>query len=246
MKFSTALFALSSAIGAFALNSFTTPIGNETLTAGDTFIIRWNNTNGGDTVDLLLKKGNASNLETALTISTGLKNVGAVRWFLPQDLYTGSDYALQIINKDNADDINYSPFFTIIGKDPVTTTSTTSSATKSSTKQSTTTSSEASSVEASTTEASSTGEATAAPNSTVSSTLVATSSFTNSTVVASSTGSKSSAASGSSHATSSASASRTAAASGTTTAAGSNGASALSLNNAVVAVGLAGAAFFGL
>lgn len=249
MKFSTALFALSSAIGAFAVNSFTTPIGNETLTAGDTFIIRWNNTNGGDTVDLLLKKGNASNLETALTISTGLKNVGAVRWFLPEDLFTGSDYALQITNKDNTNDINYSPFFTIIGKDPVTTTSTTSSSTKTSTKHSTTsTSSEASTTEA----ASTTDEATtsAAPNSTISSTLVATSSFVNSTVIASSTGSKSSAASGSAstHASSSARASSTgsAAASGTTTAAGTNGASVLSLNNAVVAVGLAGAAFFGL
>ncbi|KAF5107709.1 hypothetical protein DV453_002862 [Geotrichum candidum] len=260
MKFSTALFALSSAIGAFAVNSFTTPIGNETLTAGETFIIRWNNTNGGDTVDLFLKKGNASNLETALTISTGLKNVGAVRWFLPEDLYTGSDYALQITNKDDTNDINYSPFFTIVGKDPVTTTSTTSSSStkKTSTKHSTTTSAEASTTEASSTEASSTAEASAsaAPNSTVSSTLAASSSFVNST--ASATGTRSSAASGSAtrSATGSAaasgsgsatgSASGSAAASGTTTAAGSNGASALSLNNAVVAVGLAGAAFFAL
>lgn len=261
MKFSTALFALSSAIGAFAVNSFTTPIGNETLTAGETFIIRWNNTNGGDTVDLFLKKGNASNLETALTISTGLKNVGAVRWFLPEDLYTGTDYALQITNKDDTNDINYSPFFTIVGKDPVTTTSTTSSSStkKTSTKHSTTTSAEASTTEASSTEASSTeasstaeASASAAPNSTVSSTLAASSSFVNST--ASATGTRSSAASGSATrsatgsaaASGSGSATGSAAASGTTTAAGSNGASALSLNNAVVAVGLAGAAFFAL
>lgn len=261
MKFSTALFALSSAIGAFAVNSFTTPIGNETLTAGETFIIRWNNTNGGDTVDLFLKKGNASNLETALTISTGLKNVGAVRWFLPEDLYTGTDYALRITNKDDTNDINYSPFFTIVGKDPVTTTSTTSSSStkKTSTKHSTTTSAEASTTEASSTEASSTeasstaeASASAAPNSTVSSTLAASSSFVNST--ASATGTRSSAASGSATrsatgsaaASGSGSATGSAAASGTTTAAGSNGASALSLNNAVVAVGLAGAAFFAL
>ncbi|KAF5096649.1 hypothetical protein D0Z00_002707 [Geotrichum galactomycetum] len=249
MKFSTALFALSSAVGAFAINSFTTPIGNETLTAGETFIIRWNNTNGGDTVDLLLKKGNASNLETALTISTGLKNVGAVRWFLPEELYTGSDYALQITNKDDTNDINYSPFFTIIGKDPVTTTSSSSSSTTTTKRSSTSTSAAATSTEASTTEASSTEEATtsAAPNTTVaSSTLAATSSFVNSTVVVSSTKSSAASTHASSSAKASGSATGSAAASSTTTAAGVNGASALSLNNAVIAVGLAGAAFFGL
>ncbi|KAF5092791.1 hypothetical protein D0Z03_002695 [Geotrichum reessii] len=260
MKFSTAIFALSSAVGAFAINSFTTPIGNETLHAGDTFIIRWNNTNGGDTVDLLLKKGNASNLETALTISTGLKNVGAVRWFLPEDLYTGSDYALQITNKDNANDINYSPFFTIIGKDPVTTTSTTSSSStkKSSTKTSSTSTEASTTADSTTTDSAETttdsAETTTAANSTIASTVASTSSFSNTTVVASSTGSNTKSASashssGASHsasASASGSASRSAAASGTTTAAGTNGASVLSLNNAVIAVGIAGAAFLGL
>lgn len=126
MQFSSVLLALSTAAGALALNSFTTPIGNETLYAGETFIIRWNNTDGGATVDLFLKKGNSSNLEDALTISTGLENAGAVRWFLPEDIVTGTDYALEIVNKDNGNDINYSPYFTIIGQNVTSTTSSTS------------------------------------------------------------------------------------------------------------------------
>lgn len=116
MQLSSVLLTLSAAAGAWATNAFSAPSGNETLYAGETFIVRWVDTNGGETIDLLLKKGDADNLQTALTIATDLQNQGAVRWFLPADLETGSDYALQATNKNNDTDVSYSPFFTIVGR----------------------------------------------------------------------------------------------------------------------------------
>lgn len=219
MQFTSVLLALSAAAGVFASNAFSTPIGNETLYAGSTFVVRWNNTDGGSTVDLLLKQGKADDLKTALTISTGLSNVGAVRWFLPEDLITGSDYALSITNKDTGD-INYSPFFTIIGQNK-TTTSSSSSAPRSSSASSTTESS---------------SEATSAPSS--GNTTVSTG-FTNSTATRSSTKTSGT---GSASATKSSS-------TGTATGSGSpstNGASFVSYSSLMLAAGIAGAAFMAM
>lgn len=107
-------FVFTLTVGVFALNSFTAPSGSETLTTGETYIIRWDNTDGGANVDLFLKKGDSNNLQTALTIATDLRNVGAVRWSIPDNIESSNDYALEIINKDNTNDINYSPRFSIV------------------------------------------------------------------------------------------------------------------------------------
>ncbi|KAF5095020.1 hypothetical protein D0Z00_003309 [Geotrichum galactomycetum] len=147
MKLSTFVFALTSAAGALALNAFTSPVGRQSLTAGEPFVIRWNNVNGGSKVDLFLKRGDSGNLETALDIATDLDNVGAVRWTLPADIQPG-DYALEIVNKDNLGDVNYTPMFVIAGAAPAdppttteaaTTTSSTSTTAVTTTKEITTT-----------------------------------------------------------------------------------------------------------
>lgn len=216
MQFSSVLLALSAVTGVFASNAFSSPIGNETLTAGSTFIIRWNNTGGGATVDLLLKEGKAEDLKTALTISTGLSNVGAVRWFLPEDLVTGSDYALSITNKDNGD-INYSPFFTIIGQNKTTSSSSSSSSAKPTSSSVNSTS----------------DSATAGHNSTSST------GFTNST--ASHTSTKTTG-TGSASATKSSSTGT----STSTGSASTNGASFVSYSSLMLAAGIAGAAFMAM
>lgn len=115
MQLPILIFALTSAAGAFALNAFTSPVGRQTLTAGEPFVIRWNNNNGGSKIDLFLKKGDSGNLETALEIATDLDNVGAVRWTIPSDIEPSNDYALEIVNKDNLGDVNYTPMFIIAG-----------------------------------------------------------------------------------------------------------------------------------
>lgn len=149
MQLSILIFALTSATGAFALNAFTSPVGRQTLTAGEPFVIRWNNNNGGSKIDLFLKKGDSGNLETALEIATDLDNVGAVRWTIPLDIEPSNDYALEIVNKDNLGDVNYTPMFIIAGpngppmsSDPPTTaetTTTTSTAYTTSTTEAATT-----------------------------------------------------------------------------------------------------------
>lgn len=138
MKFSTVVLSLATLVSsALALNAFSAPLGNETLTAGQPFIVRWNNTGGGETVDLVLKKGPPNNLQTALTIAQNLANQGAVRWHIPEDLVTGNDYALEITDKDSGD-VNYSPMFAISGVEPTSTTTTVTSTSTTSTSTSTT------------------------------------------------------------------------------------------------------------
>lgn len=114
MQLFNSIFVFSLIVSVFALNSFTAPSGSETLTTGETYIIRWNDTDGGANVDLLLKKGDSNNLQTALTIATDLRNAGAVRWAIPDNIESGNDYALEIINKENINDVNYSPRFSIV------------------------------------------------------------------------------------------------------------------------------------
>lgn len=91
-------------------NSFVSPVGNTTITEGSELHIQWTNISGS-TVTIILKKGGMQNLQTVTTIGDHLSNNGTVDWPLPTDL--NGRYALEILNDDNEDDVNYSDFFTV-------------------------------------------------------------------------------------------------------------------------------------
>uniref|UniRef100_A0A060T335 ARAD1C34034p n=1 Tax=Blastobotrys adeninivorans TaxID=409370 RepID=A0A060T335_BLAAD len=247
MKYSFALALLASVVAA-APNAFVFPQSGDSITAGQSNQITWNNTDGGDQINLYLKKGDPNNLEDVLTIVENLSNGGAVNWTPPTSLEQGNDYALAIADSSNPDAVNYSGEFTI----------------NSSGEGANTTSSAASSGAATTTgAANSTVASTAASsavtgvtNSTVAS--ASTSGFANSTAVSGSStatatesgasGSATASGSGSSASGSAASGASSAAASGSGSAASSgssSGAGIVSLDTLALAGGLA-AAFFAL
>lgn len=104
-------------VAAYALaanpNAFSAPAENATLYAGDAFVLEWNSTGGGDSVDLILKTGTSTDLTTVLTIAKSLSNEGAVRWSVPSSVSSGQ-YAIEIINDDDTSSLNYSPWFEIV------------------------------------------------------------------------------------------------------------------------------------
>lgn len=248
MQFSSVILALSAAVGAFAVNSFTAPLSNETLYAGETYIIRWNSTDGGDTVQILLKEGNSTDLQTALVISSNLTNVGAVRWFLPDDIATGTDYALEITDNDDTDLINYSPYFTIIGTNVTTTSSSSTSHSSTTTKKSSTSTKAASSAVSTTESTNSTSSAPVTTSAPASSTFAnSTSSEITSTGYSNSSSAASTTVKTSTKAKTSTSASSTSTeSSSSTSSSGSNGAALVSYSSLMLAGGIAGAIFMAL
>ncbi|ANB14769.1 hypothetical protein AWJ20_2376 [Sugiyamaella lignohabitans] len=117
MKFSTTIAALATFVAGVVAqnpNSFSSPLNDTVVYTGATFVIQWNSTGGGDTVDLLLKKGDPNNLDTVFTIGNKIPNQGAVKWAVPTSLPSGNQYALEIVDDANPNAINYSPFFQIV------------------------------------------------------------------------------------------------------------------------------------
>lgn len=113
------LIAVQVALGLAASNAFTSPTSGSTVNAGDTLNVAWTNA-AGSSVTLVLVNGDPSNLKTVATIGDNIPNQGSVAWTLPTDLANG-DYALEIINNEDHDDVNYSPRFTVTGgADPAT------------------------------------------------------------------------------------------------------------------------------
>lgn len=96
---------------AAASNFFTSPVANTTVNAGEVLKLRWIDITG-DNATLFLKNGDASDLKNVTTIVENTPNNGAIDWTVPSDLTTGS-YAIEI---DANGEINYSTFFTIVGK----------------------------------------------------------------------------------------------------------------------------------
>jgi hypothetical protein len=116
MKFSiVSIVACLASSALAAANAFTSPGPTDVLQAGSTFVISWNNTDGGSEINLFLKQGDPNNLATVLTIAQSLANGGAVRWSIPASLPAGNNYALEIQEVADTTIINFSNQFTIQG-----------------------------------------------------------------------------------------------------------------------------------
>jgi len=97
------------AIYAAATNVITSITAGTTLTAGQPFVITWQ-PDTSSTVTLILRKGDASNLETIGAIAS-VSNTGSYTWYPSASLPSGSDYAVEILGSDGTP--NYSHFFTL-------------------------------------------------------------------------------------------------------------------------------------
>lgn len=226
MKF--ALTIASFVASALAVNSFTAPLGNVPLIAGDSTVISWNNAGGGSKVDLFLKKGKASDLSTVMTIAKAMPNQGKALWDIPTSIPTGH-YALEIVEVDSsgsevAHTANYSPRFQIINNSTITSSSSSSSAAPTSTAVNTTTA------------------VTSTPSMAVNTSTVVSSSVPPTTKYNVTTASVSSSSVPSSSST--VSSSSTSSSASATTSSKSNGASTLQLSSLVAGAAVVGAAFF--
>lgn len=139
MQFSTLVSLASVIVSAIAANSFTAPLNNTVVEAGSNFVVRWQDTDGVDQINLLLRQGDPNNLNTVLTIASGISNRGAVQWSVPSTIPSGSDYAIEIQDTSDVKNVNYSPFFTIHNNRTFTTTHSSTVATTSSVIESNTT-----------------------------------------------------------------------------------------------------------
>ncbi|KAH7397959.1 Ser-Thr-rich glycosyl-phosphatidyl-inositol-anchored membrane family-domain-containing protein [Cadophora sp. MPI-SDFR-AT-0126] len=113
MQFSSTLIfaaiaALASAQNPFTFTSLTS------IKAGEPFNITWAPSTGStDTVSLVLRQGDSSNLETVETIASKIDNTGSYVWTPSTSIANGDGYAFQIIDDGNSDNINYSNQFSI-------------------------------------------------------------------------------------------------------------------------------------
>ncbi|KAK6542348.1 hypothetical protein TWF694_006307 [Orbilia ellipsospora] len=97
-------------------NTFTSPGSSSTkVTAGTNFDVKWTDL-VGDTVDLTLVAGSATDLHTVITIAQDLDNDGDYVWKVPTTLNTGL-YALWIVVLGDPDSNSYSVQFTIENPD---------------------------------------------------------------------------------------------------------------------------------
>lgn len=103
--------AVFTALAAYAsaTNVITSVTASTNLTPGQPFTITWQ-TDSSSTVTLILRKGDASNLENIGTIAT-VPNTGSYTWYPDSDLPGGTDYAFEIVGSDGVP--NYSHYFGI-------------------------------------------------------------------------------------------------------------------------------------
>ncbi|CAF9922270.1 MAG: hypothetical protein GOMPHAMPRED_002506 [Gomphillus americanus] len=106
---STILVAL---VAAQYPNSFSVPPSGYSFKAGHTVNLTWTIL-AGDTVTLKLRPGVSMALDAGTTIVAGLKNTGSYLWAIPSDTVKGEAYAIEIVDDDNTNIINYTPQFPI-------------------------------------------------------------------------------------------------------------------------------------
>ncbi|PVH84284.1 hypothetical protein DL98DRAFT_512665 [Cadophora sp. DSE1049] len=120
MQFSTTLIfaavaALASAQNPFSFTSLTS------ITAGEPFNITWAPSTGTtDTVSLVLRQGESTDLDTVETIASNIQNTGSYLWTPSTSIVNGAGYAFQIIDDGNTDIVNYSGQFSISSTNTVT------------------------------------------------------------------------------------------------------------------------------
>ncbi|KAA8914573.1 hypothetical protein TRICI_002875 [Trichomonascus ciferrii] len=254
MKFTLATLAtLVSAV--LAANEFTSPSPNDVLKTGESFVVKWEPSDESSKVNLYLRKGDPDNLENVLTISKNLDNGGAVRWTVPSSVEPGNQYAIEIQDADNEEEVNYSNQFTIEKGEGSTSesaaasgnsTATTSAAATTGASNATTSAPVTTGAAINSTAVTSgAGNATATSgNGTATQTGSGAASGTASgSASASGSGSASGSASGSGAASGSGSGSGSGAASASSTTGGESGASTFAISSFVIAAGIAGAAF---
>ncbi|KAF5126823.1 hypothetical protein DV495_003164 [Geotrichum candidum] len=249
MQFKSILASLVTAatVVLAADNAFTSPAFGQVVNVGDSITLKWNPTTSGK-VNLILRKGGSNDLVTIGPIASGIDNSGTYTWSPESNLKTNTDYSVEIQDASNTDNVNFTPYFTVLAiGEGITSSATTETATGSaSTKASSAASTE--SADASTSaESSGSASATSAASSAASSAV----SSGASSAAASSGASSAASSHASSHASSRSSASSTlatsaAASSGATTTAAStsaatSNAAAVAPANAILALGAAAA-----
>merc|ERR1712000_492239 len=91
------------------------------ITAGTPFNITWAPSTGTtDTVSLVLRQGESTDLDTVETIASNIQNTGSYLWTPSTSLTNGAGYAFQIIDDGNTDIVNYSNQFSISSTNTVT------------------------------------------------------------------------------------------------------------------------------
>ncbi|RAL07432.1 GPI anchored serine-threonine rich family protein [Aspergillus homomorphus CBS 101889] len=128
--FYLALSAMATLANA-ASNPFNVPTEGYTFTAGSPTTLTWDaNSNG--TVSLRLQWGAVFTTSSGDSLAAGVANSGSFTWTPSASLVSRSDYAIEIINDQDTDDINYTPRFSIAGVTGTASTSTVKSTTSSS------------------------------------------------------------------------------------------------------------------
>ncbi|THW28945.1 hypothetical protein D6C84_09078 [Aureobasidium pullulans] len=114
MRFSTQTLAalLASPLLAFAANANPFTNMNLAATAGKTVDLTWTPTTSG-TVSLILRSGANNNLTPGVYVAQGLTNSGSYTWSVPSDITRGTDYALEIVDDTDPDNVNYTGQFVI-------------------------------------------------------------------------------------------------------------------------------------
>lgn len=93
-------------------NPFTIPRSGFSFKAGEASDINWSPTTNG-TVSIILRSGPSSNFDHGEIIASHISNTGAYTWTPSTSITLGLNYVLEIVNDDNVDQTNYSPYFVI-------------------------------------------------------------------------------------------------------------------------------------
>jgi len=109
----SALVALVSAQATKGNNAFAVPAGGYLLHAGQPTTFTWTKLSGS-TVTIKLRKGDRSDLDSGVTLTSDLPNTGSYTFNVPASTPEDVDYALEIINNDDPTDINYTGQFDIL------------------------------------------------------------------------------------------------------------------------------------
>ena len=115
MQFKSILASLVTAatVVLAADNAFTSPAFGQVVNVGNSITLKWNPTTSGK-VNLILRKGGANDLVTIGPIASGIDNSGTFTWSPDSDLKTNTDYSVEIQDASNTDNVNFTPYFTVL------------------------------------------------------------------------------------------------------------------------------------
>lgn len=93
-------------------NPFTIPRSGFSFKAGEASDINWSPTTNG-TVSIILRSGPSSNFDHGEIVASHVSNTGTYSWTPSKSITLGLNYVLEIVNDDNLEQTNYSPYFVI-------------------------------------------------------------------------------------------------------------------------------------